>query len=454
MLAVFRKIYIFILILFFSLSSLWGQSLFDSLMDDPVEEKSEKSAFEVGGFARCVAQGGAKDFDYSNAFGEFGLKGKYEKDKVLLYTDFRIRDGLFYNNHELQLQLKETYVSYRTRKVDLTLGNQIVVWGRTDGFNPTNNITPNDYFFLTYDPDDQKLPNFMLRTKWRPTNYMDLDVTLIPFYKPSVYRYDLFNMGLPAFFEPTAQPDSKFENGSAAARVNFELSRIGFSTSYFIGYNPYYGFQFDEFSIYPLGITFVPKPYFTQIIGADFAIPVSSWLVKGEMALNLPRDYKVKENTHVPNPDFSYVVGVEKTFWDVMTIFQYVGKYTFDYSPLQEPLLADYIGSNLLQYIDDLIIYETGVYNQKIFNQHTRMNHMLFLALNRSFAYDQLNVEMAGTYNITTKEYMIRGRLRWSITDDLSANVGCNFMLGPEETIFNLSGRVMNGVFLGFEVSF
>lgn len=454
MLTLFRKTYVFILILLFSLSSLWGQSLFDSLMEDSVEQKSEKSAFEVGGFARGVAQGGAKDFDYSNAFGEFGLKGRYEKDKVLLFADFRIRDGLFYNNHELQLQLKEAYVSYRTRNLDLTLGNQIVMWGRTDGFNPTNNITPNDYFLLTYDPDDQKLPNFMLRTKWRPTGFMDLDVTLIPFYKPSIYRYDLFNMGLPAFFEPTAQPASKFENGSAAARLNFEFSQIGFSTSYFIGHNPFYGFQFNDFSIYPLGVNIVPKPYFTQILGADFAIPISSWLVRGEMALNLPKDYEVRENTHIPNPEFSYVVGVEKTFWDVVTIFQYVGRYTFHHKTLVEPLLSDYETADIVNYIDDLILFETGVYNQKIFSQHTRMNYMLFLALNRSFLYDQLNVEMAGTYNISTEEYMVRGRLRWSITDDLAANVGCNFMLGPKESIYHLSGRVMNGVFLGLEVSF
>ena len=35
-----------------------------------------------------------------------------------------------------------------------------------DGFNPTDNITPYDYFFLTANPDDQKLPNILLQAKW------------------------------------------------------------------------------------------------------------------------------------------------------------------------------------------------------------------------------------------------------------------------------------------------
>lgn len=444
----------FATVLLLQSSMLMGQSLFDGLATTNTAQEKKSNSLELGGFSRGVAQGGAKDYDFSSVYGEFGLKSRYDKQKVSVYADMRIREGMFFNAQELQLQLKEAYVSYKTQKLDIFLGNQIVVWGRTDGFNPTNNITPNDYFFLSYEPDDQKLSNFMLRTKWKPIGIADLEVVVIPFYRPSNYRYDLFKTGQPATFNPIKHPGAEFQNGSLAARLNFELSRIGFSTSYFIGHNPFYGFNYDSYSIIPLSIIFEPKPYFTQIIGADFAIPISSWLVRGEMALNLTKDYEVKKNTHIPNPDFSYVLGVEKTFWDVIAIFQYVGKYTFNYSPLKEPVLADYIGLNLLQYIDDLIVYEAATYNRKIFNQQAQMNHMLFLALNRSFAYDQFNVELAGTYNITTQEYMARGRVKWSISDALSANVGYNYMLGPTESIFNMSGRVMNGISVGLEVTF
>ena len=79
---------------------------------------------------------------------------------------------------------------------------------------------------------------------------------------------------------------------------------------------------------------------------------------------------------------------------------------------------------------------------------------MLFLSLNRAFYYDQLNVELSGIYNLTTEEHMIRSRVKWSLTDALSANLGCSFMLGPDNTIYNMAGKVMNGVFLGLEVKF
>ena len=79
---------------------------------------------------------------------------------------------------------------------------------------------------------------------------------------------------------------------------------------------------------------------------------------------------------------------------------------------------------------------------------------MLFLSLNRSFFYEQLNVELSGAYNLTTEEQMLRGKVKWSISDAVSANVGCSYMLGPDGSIYNMAGRTMNGVFLGLEVGF
>ena len=67
--------------------------------------------------------------------------------------------------------------------------------GRTEGFSPTNNITPNDYFFLSSDPNDQRLSNFMLKMNYRPAIGIGLELIAIPFYKMSRYRFDLFDMG-------------------------------------------------------------------------------------------------------------------------------------------------------------------------------------------------------------------------------------------------------------------
>jgi hypothetical protein len=430
----------------------YSQGLFDDLNQQKIADGDSKAGIELNGFVRGVVFGGSKDYDYSNAFGEFSLKGKLVKQKAIFYADIRFREGIFFDQRELQLQLKEAYAGYRSKKIDLFMGNQIVVWGRTDGFNPTNNITPNDYFFLTYDPDDQKLSNFMLRTKFKPSSIIDIELIAIPFYKPSVYHYNLFKTEQPAVFNEIETPEISFEKGSIAARFNLEHSFIGLSASYFAGYNPYYGFTLVDYSLNPLRVTYKPLPYFMQTIGVDFALPIRSFIIRGEGALNLTKDYEIEMN--IPNPDFAYVIGIEKTFWSTTAIFQYIGKYTIDFTELNKPRLTGFSPEAMGKYAAEMIVYESTLYNRRIFSQQEQSNHMLFLTANRSFFYEQLNVEISGLYNLTTEENMFRSRVKWSLTDAVAANIGCSFMFGPEESLYHMAGKVMNGVFLGLEVGF
>jgi hypothetical protein len=281
---------------------------------------------------------------------------------------------------------------------------------------------------------------------------IDLELIAIPFYRPSVYRYDLFKTDQPATFGTVATPELKFDKGALAIRANLEHSFMGASLSYFVGHNPFYGFSLVNFIMDPLGVEYRPTPYFMQAIGADFAIPAKSWIVRGEVALNLTNEYE--EEMHIPNPDISYVVGVERSFWGTTTIFQYIGKYTLNFTELIEPSLTVFTPEAMMQYAAEMVQYESRKYNRRIFNQQEQTNHMLFLSLNRSFFYEQFNIELSGAYNLTTEEQLVRGKVRWSITDAASANLGCSYMFGPDESIYNMAGNVMNGVFLGLEVGF
>jgi len=429
-----------------------AQGLFDTATEATAIKDESKTNLELSGYARGLAHGGSENFDFSNVFAEFSLKGRLAKQKTFLLADVRVREGLFFEKNELQIQLKEAYAGYRGEKVDVLLGNQIVAWGRTDGFNPTNNITPIDYFFLTPEPDDQNLSNFMLRSKIRVSRAFEFDVIFIPFFRPSVYRFELFQKDQPVSFLELETPSAKFENSTFAARFNVEFPLIGFSVSYFQGYDPYHGFTIESFTLDPVGVSYRPKVYRKQTIGADFALPISSFILRGEMALNLTSGYETQ--MHIPNPDFSYVLGVERNILNTTAIFQYIGKYTFDFTELIEPVLTGFTPEAIRIFTGEMLLYESTLFNRRMFNQQKETNHALFLSLNRSFLYDKVNVELSGLYNLTTEEHLMRGNVRWSVTDALSANVGASFMFGPDESIFNMAGKVMNGIFVGLTAKF
>ena len=439
---------------------LWGfadihaQGLFESAVTDATEE-SGRNKIALNGFARGSAFGGSKTFDYSSVFGEFCLQGKWSGGKTFLFSDVRVRGGLNLGEEYTTFQLKEAYAGYSTDKLDIFLGNQIVSWGRTDGFNPTNNITPNDYFFLSADPDDQKMSNFMLRTRYRISDKIDIDLIGIPFYVSSIYRYDLFDMGQGVKFASPTIPEKSFRNSSAAARINIELPRIGFAFSYFRGYDPFLGFNpqaIDWQSDYP-SVTYSSIPYLKNTIGADFALPLGPWIVRGELAYNLTHDYDTSQ--YIPAPNLSYVAGIERSIGGVTAILQYVGQYVTDFIPLQEPLLSDPMNPLArMQYAEDLIHYESALFNRKIFYHQEKTNHALSLTLSRSFGYDAWNVELTGYFNITSKEYMFRPKISWRATDALLLSVGCIYMNGPEKSVFKYAGPVLNGAFIELKASF
>jgi len=444
-------------ILFFLMLSgpfLHGQGLFDSVISEGAEQGISNPA-EFSGYIRGSAFAGTDAYDFSNMFAESGFRVKFNLSNAFAYTDVRLRSGIQYGEEVLKLELKEAYAGFSKDRIDVFAGNQIVSWGRTDGFNPTNNITPADYFFLTSDPDDQKMSNFMIRTKIRPAHFTDIELIYIPVYRQSVYRYDLFDMGENVNFLDPILPEKTFKNGSLAARVNVELGKAGFSLSWFRGYDPFHGFNTSLIQwadTVPL-IDYASTPYLKNTIGADFAITAGSFIIRGEGAYNLTENYE--SSMHIPFPDLQYVIGLEKDISGVKTIVQYIGKYVPGWEEQHTPVLTDpYNPLAQLQYANDLILYESEFFNRKIFKQEEQTNHAVSMTLSKTFAYETISAGFTAYYNITSEEYMIRPDISWNISDALSAKAGYSYMAGPDKSVFDYSSPVMNGVFVELKASF
>ncbi|MBN2480316.1 MAG: hypothetical protein JXB19_01140 [Bacteroidales bacterium] len=444
--------FILLVILTFKFYTNQAQNLFSELLE---EQDEQLSSVEWNGYVRGSFFGGSEDYHFNTLFGELAVQGSWKHDRSLLYADFRIREGLQFDQQAFHLQLKEAYAGYYGNRLTLLLGNQIVKWGRTDGYNPTNNINPNDYFLMTAEQDDQIISNFMMRIQYRFTPAVELELLAVPFYKPSVYRYDLFDMGTGVSFAAADRPDATIDNSALAARLNFEFPKAGFSLSFFHGYDPFYGFfirKMDLMQEIP-EIIYQSGYYKKNVFGADIALPLGTWIIRGEAAVTATHDYE--NHMHIPFPDIYYVAGLEHDFGKIKTIFQYAGKFIPEFSELQKPVLHDPEDPlQVLAYAGENIFYESALFNRKIFNQQEKYHHALFVSFSRYFNYEVVRVELSAYYNLTSDEYMIRPSLNWSITDHLSFRTGVNFMHGEEGSVFYKAKELMNGVFLQFKVSF
>ena len=406
------------------------------------------------GRIRGLAWGGAENCPLGAMFGEIGLKSGWRRNHLVMEAEVRIREGVFTGEHKTVVDLREAWAGYRSEKVDLALGNQIVTWGKTDGFNPTNHITPVNYFLLTDDPMDQKMAAFMLRGTFRPLRGISLSALAIPSYKPSVYRFDLFEMGEGTSFLPAMAPAMELKNGSYAARAEFSLPGADFSLSWTDGFAPEYGFTVDSISPFPSTvIQYRPAYHRRKMAGFDLAVPAGKMIFRAEAAWQCTEGYE--DAIYIPRPGLNYVAGIEADIYGIKTIAQYIGVWTHDFTPLQEPVLlnpADPLAQ--LQYASDKIWYESGMFNRRIFFQQEETNHAVSLSLIRSFLYETFTAEATGYYNLTSEEAMARLALAWLPADGLKITLGGQFLDGPDNTLFYHAGKILSGAFLGMQVSF
>ncbi len=90
---------------------------------------------------------------------------------------------------DYDIDLFEGYVRVAHDPVEITVGKQIVRWGKTDQISPVDNVNPQDFReFITVDYEDRKIPVFMTRALVS-LDFITLEGIYIPFFEPSEIDY-------------------------------------------------------------------------------------------------------------------------------------------------------------------------------------------------------------------------------------------------------------------------
>jgi hypothetical protein len=359
------------------------------------------------------------------------------------------------------IDVREAYVNTYVGPLDLRLGKQIIVWGRADVLNPTNNITPNDLRIRSPIEDDRRLGNIGARGFLRFAPFR-LEGVWMPFYVPSelpqVFLPQFVNFGTPIY------PDPIFRNGLGAARLHLELPSIEMSVSYLQGSAPLPGLTLT-------GLTFDPTApsvlvsrtaYRQQVVGFDFSTAIGDLVaLRGEAAYRRPFNYK--EKLYAARPDLQYALGADHTFGQVSVIVQYLGRYTFDWAKAPEPAME--LDPNVLKMTPEQGEFYRDAYTQNINLQLARLNQILFsqtekvqhLATARvewTTLHDTLSLSAIGIYNVTTREWLAAPKLGYRMSDTMTAYLGAEILTGPKGTLFGIVDQTLSAGYAELRASF
>ena len=362
------------------------------------------------------------------------------------YTNLRFTYGSNSGNYFFLPDLREAYIDLYLGNFDLRLGKQIVSWGKADGINPTDNLTPMDYTFRSTDIDDSRMGNYVAKIKYHLSDQVGLEAHWIPFYRASVLPLEVVPLPENVIYKGEGNiPGGLAGSSSYAMKFFYEGNRWDGSISYYNGLETDAGFALagiDYTSIYMPEISFKTETFRKQVIGGDFSTSIGSYGLRAEAAYTHTGNEYV-EKSWISNPALDLVLGIDFSIGGVTFIAEYSTKYVFDFQPLTVP--AD----PRLQ-----LNYDLEYYNRLFSRQTHELSHTVMVRPSYAFLYNTILAEVATQYNFTTGELAVMPKLTYRLNDSIAFNLGANIYAGGNNTLYNLIGDSYSGPFLGVRFSF
>ena len=414
-----------VFILFLSLGSMgYAQeeedtdSLFMKFKDTFDGYLQNATAVLAGELDRFVKIENSFELGYSNRLTDMigvTLKGLAVYDAVYdVEKDLEVEDEEDYHAY---IDLREAFVDLTFDKMDVRLGKQQVVWGKTDGFRVLDAVNPLDYReFVLNDFLDSRIPLWMAKMEYYFTFEYSLQALIIPemqFFEQAKAgsEYELDTLTIPEGIRPmindTQEPDESVEH------TEYGLKFTGFHEGWDVTLN--YLYSWDDIPTIKKSldtdagtITISPEHERLHIVGGSFANVFWDAVVRGEMAAKIGKYFSVDDPT---DPDMvvektllSYALAFERDLFDISWLLQI----------LQESIL-DY---------DDAITDD-------------QVDTKITLRGTKNFMNETLEVVLSTIYGVNETEFVIRPSMEYDITDSTKITVGADFFEGgDDDTMF------------------
>jgi len=436
-----RSILLFLVLL---CGSAAGQSLFESALTET--EESTALPVEINGFIRGMTYAGQstekQEADLKAALAELDLQFRVRKgDWGQGFAQFRMRRGSELGETVSEIELREAYAAFYLGALDLRIGHQIVVWGRADGINPTNNITPQNMLRRSPDEDDRRQGNTMLRAFYA-ANPFRLECIWTPVYASSTLPLGLIPLPEAVVLTDTWTPPSLLKEGNIAVKLHLETAKFDGSLSLFNGYAPLPGLA-AALPSDGSAVHVTPTPYRTRILGADLQTTWGPTGLRGEVAWKTPHaDAGVF--TPTPEEEIHAVLGLDRSWGNFNLILQYEFKHVPHWSTPVLPAVYP------LDPLGFLFIEK----NRMLSGQLEKTQHGLIARPSWTLCHETLSLEMLTLYRLTTEEWMLAPRLRYDLADALTLTLGADLYGGPEATLFGSTQDAFSAGFIALKTAF
>jgi hypothetical protein len=319
-------------------------------------------------------------------------------------ASIRFKGDLLYDHvaERLDTDLREAYVDYTTGDFDFRLGRQIVTWGVGDLLF-INDVFPKDYvsFFSGRPLEYLKIGVDGLRSRYSSA-LVNTEFLIIPLFEPNNLptseRFLLFDPFSDIPSREKKEPATTIENTQLALRLYRRIKDSDVSVYAYRGFWLTPSMKPDSFALPTQVTTFYPE---LSVYGLSAQRGALGGVLSFETGYYQSREDEEGKDPFIPNSQIRFLIGYQRQIWKDFTLgAQYYGEYMTHYDEYVE---------NLPQGIPKLDEYR----------------YLTTVRLTQLLKHQTLKLSFFAFYSPSDEDYLIIPEVKYNITDELSAVLGC-----------------------------
>jgi hypothetical protein len=306
------------------------------------------------------------------------------------------------------LELREAYMDYQAEKWDIRIGRQIIVWGKADGVQITDVISPMDLTeFLARDYDDIRMPVDALKFRYL-REHTNFEFIWVPVFQAAIIPSGNnpwavkteFPADLNVTYENPLIPEKKFKNSEIGGKISFYLPGIDLALSSLYTWDKFP--VMNQTRIDDNNLSIRAEHHRLTFVGLEFSLPCHEFVLRGEAAY-----YKGK---------YLEPATLDDRLMQKNTINWLLG---LDWYPGGNWSLS-------AQFADNFILD----YDKKINND--KHNMISTLSISKKLLRETLTLSSFAYIGINNQDIFDRSSIDYALTDELHLSIGFDIFIGDE----------------------
>ena len=344
--------------------------------------------------------------------GSVWLKGKQNfGENASLVAEGWVRNDDSFRRETSFGRLREGYVNYSAGNADFRIGKQIIVWGRADRLNPTDNLTPRNFTLLTPEDDDQRMGAAAALMTYHAQETLFTGIWL-PGVTPNVIPIP----ASPGMYFTESKPHAN----QFALKVDRSGGAVDWSASYFNGLDINPDFMIGAVSASATNIVLTHNRI--HVFGMDAATVVGRYGLRAEAAYTWTSNTGVNDFL-IKKPFFYMVAGGDRTFFESFNInLQYYLRHVSNYSDPQA--------------IADPLLRGIAIQGAVLSSQFERFQHGASIRLGNKWFNETLEGEVTGMVSFGRPNYFLRPKVVYAFSDHVKGSLGLDVYRGESNSFF------------------